>query len=317
MTQYVNPQSIDPYASGNPTHNDVSFYDTPDEIIGRLQNREVAKQLYQQAVQSGQQNLQENQYKLMGLARDNELESDPAYQDILRRSKMAGQQQVISSQQATDISNRNKVLSTAAQYLAAAQDPVTKAKVLAMTRQQYPGFIPDDDMDAEQYLNTVQESYKYNPEFMQKSDLANAKYEFQQQLQDMKAQAAQQLLEARLRSMYEVAIARMGAARENKQQPNTPLEYMISAFRRERGREPNLQELQQLQGMMPQNNPQVQQEKAYSTTTGKKAAELESTLKSISALKNGLNPNTTSTVSKPVAPAPVQTTTKPKVIKLD
>lgn len=317
MTQYVNPQAIDPYASGNPTHNDVSFYDTPDEIIGRLQNREVAKQLYQQAVQSGQQNLQENQYKLMGLARDNELESDPAYQDILRRSKMAGQQQVISSQQATDISNRNKVLSTAAQYLAAAQDPVTKAKVLAMTRQQYPGFIPDDDMDAEQYLNTVQESYKYNPEFMQKSDLANAKYEFQQQLQDMKAQAAQQLLEARLRSMYEVAIARMGAARENKQQPNTPLEYMINAFRRERGREPNLQELQQLQGMMPQNNPQVQQEKAYSTTTGKKAAELESTLKSISALRNGLNPNATSTVSKPVAPAPVQTTTKPKVIKLD
>lgn len=314
MTQYVNPQSIDPYASGNPTHNDVSFYDTPDEIIGRLQNREVAKQLYQQAVQSGQQNLQENQYKLMGLARDNELESDPAYQDILRRSKMAGQQQVISSQQATDISNRNKVLATAAQYLAAAQDPATKAKVLAMTRQQYPGFIPDDDMDAEQYLNTVQESYKYNPEFMQKSDLANAKYEFQQQLQDMKAQAAQQLLEARLRSMYEVAMARIGASRENKQQPNTPFEYLVTAFRRQYGRDPNLQELQNLQAGMPQYNPQVQGEKAGAVTSAKTAAETRAKLEALNVLR-GRSTGQTSTVSPPVKPAaPAQ---KPNVIKLD
>ena len=68
MTQYVNPQSIDPYAAAKPTHADVSFYDTPQEVIGRLQNRDVAQQLYQQAIQSGQQGLQANQYKLMGVS---------------------------------------------------------------------------------------------------------------------------------------------------------------------------------------------------------------------------------------------------------
>lgn len=310
MTQYVNPQAIDPFAGANQTHANVSFYDTPQEVIGRLQNRQVAQQLYQQAVMAGKQGLQKDEYDLAEKQREYELASNPEYQEMLRRSKMAGAQQVINSAQATDISNRNKVLSTAAQYMAATKDPMVKQQLLQMTRQQYPGFLPDDDNVAEQYLNMVQNSYQFNPEYLQKDALADQKYAMMQSQLEMKLAQANALAQMRI----DAANARAAAGANRVSQPNTPFEYMITAFRRQYGRDPNLQELQQLQAGMPQYNPQVQGEKAGAITTAKTNAETKAKRDALNILRGG-NTGQTSTVTPPTKPAaPVQ---KPNVIKLD
>lgn len=310
MPQYLNPQSIDPYANENPTHKDVSFYDTPQEVIGRLQNREIARRMYDQAARSGEQDLLLNEYKLRATQRDDSLESDPEYQRLLRQGKLAGQQQVVNSALATDISNRGKLASQYASYLAATGGN-TEAQnyILRAARQQLPDLLPEDDQEALDYLAAVQKSYQFSPEYMQKDALADQKYAIQQQMNDSRSQLQRELAEMRIAAAREAADARVAAARESANNPKTPFQYMVSAFQRKYGRQPSYEELLQMQNAMPANSPELAGQKKGATTAADINAKIQIARNMQSAMGSAPKPQ--------AAPQVQQAPVKKNVIKLD
>lgn len=309
MAQYFNPQSIDPYANENPTHKDVSFYDTPQEVIGRLQNREIARRMYDQAARSGEQDLLANEYKLRATQRDDELESDPEYQRLLRQGKLAGQQQVVNSSLATDISNRSKLTSQYASYLAASGgNTEAQSYILRAARNQMPNLLPEDDQEAIDYLTAVQNSYQYSPEYMQKDALADQKYAIQQGLQNSRNEMQQQLTQMRIDAAREAAAARVAAAEGRANNPKTPFQYMVDAFQRQFGRQPTYQEVLQMQNAMPANSPQLAGEKKEATTAADINAKIQAA-RNMRSTMGGAQP------APP--PAASATSTKKNVIKLD
>lgn len=276
MAQYFNPQSIDPYANENPTHKDVSFYDTPQEVIGRLQNREIARRMYDQAARAGDQDLLSNEYKLRATQRDDELESDPEYQRLLRQGKLAGQQQIVNSTLATDISNRSKLASQYASYLAATGgNTEAQSYILRAARNQMPNLLPEDDQEAIDYLSAVQNSYQYSPEYMQKDALADQKYALQQELQNSRNAMQQQLTEMRIAAARDAADRKVAAAEGRANNPKTPFQYMVDAFQRKYGRQPTYEEVIQMLNAMPVNNPELAGQKKGAVTAADINAKIQ------------------------------------------